>query len=67
MRGAIDLTDLGPRRFAVLFAAFFIVAAIPILAVETLPLLDYPNHLARMHILADLTLGLGKVVHDYLR
>jgi hypothetical protein len=53
MRTGIDLTDLSPRRFAVLFAAFFIVAAIPILAVETLPLLDYPNHLARMHILAD--------------
>src|SRR5438876_229590 len=53
MRSAIDLTDLSPRQFAVLFAAFFIVAAIPILAVETLPLLDYPNHLARMRILAD--------------
>jgi len=53
MRSGIDLTDLSPRKFAVLFAACFIVAAIPILAVETLPLFDYPNHLARMHILAD--------------
>jgi hypothetical protein len=53
MRAAIDLTELSARQFAVLFAAFFIVAAIPILAVETLPLFDYPNHLARMQILAD--------------
>src|SRR5437879_5969298 len=53
MRSGIDLADLSPRKFAVLFAACFIVAAIPILAVETLPLFDYPNHLARMHILAD--------------
>jgi hypothetical protein len=53
MRAGIDLTDLSPRKFAVLFAACFIVAAIPILAVETLPLFDYPNHLARIHILAD--------------
>ena len=53
MRTGIDLTDLSARQFAVLFAVFFTVAAIPILAVETLPLFDYPNHLARMHILAD--------------
>jgi hypothetical protein len=53
MRSGIDLTDLSPRKFGVLFAAFFIIAALPILAVETLPLFDYPNHLARIHILAD--------------
>src|ERR1700730_1981082 len=51
-RAGIDVTDLSPGRFAALFAAFFIVAALPVLIVETLPLFDYPNHLARMHILA---------------
>ena len=53
VRARIDLADLGTRQFVLLFAAFFLVAAIPVLAVETLPLFDYPNHLARMHILAD--------------
>jgi hypothetical protein len=53
MRTRIDLTNLTASKFALLFAAFFIVAAVPILAVATPPLLDYPNHLARVHILAD--------------
>jgi hypothetical protein len=53
MRARIDLTELSAGQFALLFAAFFSVAALPILVVETLPLFDYPNHLARMHILVD--------------
>lgn len=53
MHARTDLADLSPGHFALLFAAFFLVAALPVLAVETLPLFDYPNHLARMHILAD--------------
>jgi hypothetical protein len=52
-RVGIDLADLTAAQFAVLFAGLFIVAAVPILAVATPPLLDYPNHLARMHIEAD--------------
>jgi hypothetical protein len=48
----LDLTDLSARRFLLLFAACFVVSAIPILLVDTLPLVDYPNHLARMHIIA---------------
>lgn len=39
-------------RFAVIFLALFAIAALPIWQVHTLPLFDYPNHLARMHILA---------------
>jgi hypothetical protein len=49
-RVPLDLDDLTSRRFALLFAACFLVAALPILIVATPPLLDYPNHLARSHI-----------------
>ncbi|MDB5409142.1 MAG: hypothetical protein JWL84_4054 [Rhodospirillales bacterium] len=48
-----DLGDLTVWRFALIFIACFAIAALPVLAVETLPLFDYPNHLARMHILAN--------------
>jgi hypothetical protein len=43
----------GPT-FAALFALLAILAILPILLCETLPLVDYPNHLARMHILSTL-------------
>lgn len=54
MDDAADLSRLSFRRFAALFAALFAVAALPVLLCDTLPLFDYPNHLARMHILAGL-------------
>src|SRR6266849_4217578 len=54
MQAATDLPALGLRRFVLLFAALFAAAAAPVLICDTLPLFDYPNHLARMHILADL-------------
>jgi hypothetical protein len=41
-------------RFAPIFLALFAAASLPVLLCDTLPLFDYPNHLARMHILADL-------------
>ncbi|HUH84692.1 MAG TPA: hypothetical protein VLX85_08770, partial [Stellaceae bacterium] len=41
------------RRFVPLFAVLFALAAMPVLLCDTLPLFDYPNHLARMHVLAD--------------
>src|ERR1700712_5414672 len=50
--GWSDLGDLAFWRFAAVFALCFAVAAVPVLVVQTLPLFDYPNHLARMHILA---------------
>jgi hypothetical protein len=43
------------RQFAWLFGALFALAAVPVLLCNSLPLFDYPNHLARMHILADLS------------
>ena len=49
------LAALGLPRFALLFAALFAVAALPVLVCDTLPLFDYPNHLARMHVLVDLS------------
>jgi hypothetical protein len=41
-------------RFAVIFLALFAAASVPVLVCDSLPLFDYPNHLARMHILSDL-------------
>lgn len=35
-----------------LFVGLFLVVALPLLWVDLPPLVDYPNHLARMHILA---------------
>ncbi len=52
MDGAADPLRLSFRRFAALFAALFAAAALPVLLCDTLPLFDYPNHLARMHVLA---------------
>src|SRR5260370_16094115 len=54
MQAATDLPALGLRRFVLLFAALFAAAAAPVLICDTLPLFDYPNHPAPMHILADL-------------
>ena len=41
--------------FGILGAAFALlcIALVPLMTVEIPPLVDYPNHLARMHILAD--------------
>jgi len=49
---APDPARLSFRRFAALFAVLFALAALPVLLCDTLPLFDYPNHLARMRILA---------------
>jgi hypothetical protein len=47
-----DLADLPARRFLALFLIGIVIAAAPMLAADHLPLVDYPNHLARMHIIA---------------
>lgn len=52
-------SELSPRAFAWLVALAALVAALPILAVEILPFVDYPNHLARIAILRDLDGPLG--------
>ena len=41
-------------HFWAAFALLFLVAALPILRAELPPLFDYPNHLARMDLLARL-------------
>ena len=42
------------RRFALAFALLFALSCAPLLLTELPPLLDYPNHLARMYLLAHL-------------
>ncbi len=44
----------GSPRPALVFAALFVLAAIPVSLGTILPLLDYPNHLARMYLLTHL-------------
>src|ERR1700681_557493 len=41
--------------FIALFATLMAVSAVPLFLTELPPLLDYPNHLARMHLLPSLT------------
>lgn len=54
MQTSLRLRAPGFWRFALLFAVLFALAAVPVLTCDSLPLFDYPNHLARMHILRDL-------------
>jgi hypothetical protein len=42
-------------RFIALFAILMGLSAVPLFLTELPPLLDYPNHLARMHLLPSLT------------
>ncbi len=44
----------GLPRPALVFAALFVLSALPVSLSTILPLLDYPNHLARMYLLAHL-------------
>jgi hypothetical protein len=52
--GLHDPLRLNDRAYAVIFILLSGLAALPVLLCETLPLVDYSNHLARMHILATL-------------
>ena len=49
-----DPLRLDSAAFAALFVILATLACLPVLLCETLPLIDYPNHLARMHILSAL-------------
>jgi len=49
---ASDPLLLNGIEFAAVFAALALLACLPVLLCETLSLIDYPNHLARMHILS---------------
>lgn len=46
--------DLPPLTIALLFVACLVMVAIPILTHPIPPLSDYVNHLARMHVIAEL-------------
>lgn len=49
-----DAGRLPARWFWLAFLVLYVLTALPILRAEVLPLVDYPNHLARMHVLIDL-------------
>ncbi len=49
---AAQPSRLPPRAAALAFLALLAVAALPLFLCDILPLVDYPNHLARMSILA---------------
>ncbi|HUB97284.1 MAG TPA: hypothetical protein VL993_15285, partial [Stellaceae bacterium] len=53
-KDAPGLSNLPLRVFAALFIVLFAVAVVPVLRSGVLPLVDYPNHLARMAIIARL-------------
>ncbi len=42
------------ERFAAVFLALLVISAVPLFLTELPPLLDYPNHLARMYLLPSL-------------
>jgi len=44
---------LSPGWFCLAFLALYLLTALPILRAELPPLVDYPNHLARMHVLIE--------------
>lgn len=52
-RNGIDVADLPFGVFAGLFAVLLLFVCVPLLLTPLPPLVDYPNHLARMHVLAD--------------
>ena len=45
---------MSARWFWSAFLVLYVLTALPILRAELPPLVDYPNHLARMHVLIDL-------------
>src|SRR5579862_571423 len=53
-----EMNRSGQLRFSsfiALFAILTVLSAVPLFLTELPPLLDYPNHLARMHLLPSLT------------
>src|ERR1051326_2493557 len=45
--------QLSAGRFWALFLGLFVITALPVLHVVLPPFVDYPNHLARMHVLIE--------------
>ena len=54
IRGGINLADLPFRAFFPLFLALLALVCVPLTLTALPPLVDYPNHLARMYLLANL-------------
>lgn len=49
----------GRRAPSAIFAGLLLIALVPIFSVDILPLVDYPNHLARMRILSEYSKSLS--------
>ncbi len=54
MAATRSMPATGLLRLTALFAILFVLAAFPVSLIKILPLVDYPNHLARMYLLANL-------------
>ncbi len=54
MAGIVDLADMPFRIFTGLFLLFFALVCAPLFLTPIPPLVDYPNHLARMYLLAEI-------------
>ena len=50
----MSFSKLSGRSYAFIFLALLVVTLLPFALCSPLPLADYPNHMARMHILANL-------------
>src|SRR3954453_11392893 len=48
---------LSQRRSLILVGLLFVASIVPVLAVEIPAMIDYVNHLARMHLLVDAAAG----------
>ncbi len=53
-QGGINLADLPFRAFVPLYLALLALVCAPLLLTPVPPLVDYPNHLTRMYLLANL-------------
>ena len=60
---ARQAAGVSPRLTAVCFVVFGLVAAIPVMLHPLPPLLDYPNHLARAHVIA--TIGADRHLSQF--
>jgi hypothetical protein len=45
--------EIAPMRWIAAFLGVWLVACVPLLVTEILPLVDYPGHLVRVHLLAN--------------
>src|SRR6267154_5881938 len=52
------------QRSVILIGLLFAASVVPVLSVETPAMIDYVNHLARMHLLVDAAAGLPNPAYE---